>query len=110
MLNSNKVTELFPEVGEDTEAIPDTRTENDDLLLLHVTDDDPPKAKKLPVLDTVAKDAEEELYFRSAVGPLHRVMVVLKADKVADSICLFTRKQRSCHRWGGLDYCCRVLS
>ena len=94
MLNSNKVTELFPEVGEDTEAIPDTRAENDDLLS-HVTDDDPPKVKKLPVLDIVAKDAEEELYFRSAVGPLHRVMVVLKADKVADSICLFTRTELS---------------
>ena len=51
MLNSDKVTELFPEVGEDTEAIPDTRTENDDLLLSHVIDDDPPKDRKFPILD-----------------------------------------------------------
>ena len=110
MSNSDKVTELFPEIEDTREAIPDhTRAENDDLLS-HVIDDDPPKVRKLPVLDTVTKNAEAELDFRSAVVPLHRVVVVLKVDKVAGSVRLFTRKQRSCHRWGGLDYCCRVLS
>ena len=73
------------------ETIPDSHIENDDLLLLHVVND-PTKVGKLPVLDTMAKDVEEELDFRLVIGLLHHVMMILQANKVADSFCLFARK------------------
>ena len=94
--NINWGIELLPEVRENTETIPDACTENEDLLLLHGIDD-PSKVRKLPVLDTVAEDAKEELDFRSVVGPLYHVIIIPKADKAGDPFGLFTRKQRRCH-------------
>jgi len=81
--NSYRGIKLTPEIREDAEAFPNARAENDDLLLSHVINH-PPKVRKVSVLDAMAEGTEEELDLWSAIRPLHRVVMVSKADKVAD--------------------------
>jgi hypothetical protein len=77
--------ELPPEIGEDPEAIADRGAENDGLLMSHVVDD-PLKVRKLPTVDPMAEDAEKELDLWSSVRPSYCVVVVLKANKLADAL------------------------
>ena len=88
LLNSNGQIKLIPKVREDTEAIPDACTEED--LFLHVVNH-PPKVRKVPVLNTMAEDMEEELDLWSMVELLYCVVMVLKADKLVDLFSLFSR-------------------
>ena len=87
--------ELAPEVREDSKPIPDARTEDDYLLSSHVIDN-PPKVGKLPILDAMAEDTEEELDLRPLVRPPYDV-VVSESDELANSISLAAREQCGCH-------------
>ena len=88
--------ELPPEVGVDSEAFPDTRAKDYDLLLPHLIDN-PSEVRELPALNSVAEGAKEELDFWPSVRPSHGV-VVPEPNKLADSFGLVTREQRGCHR------------
>ena len=66
--------ELPPEVGVDSEAFPDTRAKNYDLLLLHLIDN-PLEVWELPALNSMAEGVKEELDFWLSVRPLHSVVV-----------------------------------
>jgi hypothetical protein len=88
--------ELAPEVREDLKPIPDAHTKDDYLLSSHVVDN-PLKVGKLPVLDAMAEDTEEELDLWLLVRPPYDV-VVSESDELTNSISLAAREQCGCHR------------
>lgn len=88
--DSERRIKLLPKVGEDPKAIPYARAEDDCLLSLDLFND-PPEVGKLPILDAVAKDVEEELDLWPSVR-LPDGVIVSETNKLANSIGLAAGK------------------